>query len=297
MAGLDAIRPWQGNLRERTGGDYALLPEGPGGWAIVAEHMCMSNHPDAQGAGFTGPATEQGGVAGHVLVAACACVLTVAIVGSAAFLTYNIYSRLTLRSQVRSIVASLQNRTPDELAQKAAQVKDRPKVARVVLPEVLKSLRDSTSEQQQYSAIQILQVFVDHKRVEQALFQLRRDGRERVAAAAVRALTGLQPPQRAAAVLGRCLDDVKSHGVVAAVVDEACAGLYRLGPSGREEMQGRLSSLSVDRRIWLAGYVGSEGGPQRRAWLEMLRSDGDEKVRAAAERRLQAMVDETSAPA
>jgi len=225
---------------------------------------------------------KRGGAWGHVLVAACACLLTVAIVGSAAFLTYRIYDRHQWRIRVRSVVASLQNRTPEELSEKAAQVKASPKLARLVLPEVLKSLRDSKSEQQQCSAIRIMQVFVDHKSVEKTLFRLRRDGRESVAAAAINALANVQPPEHAAEVLGRCLDDVKTRMVVDAVVDEACACLYGLGEAGLHEMRKRIPLLTVDRRIWLVGYVRDKGGPHCRAWLEMLQADSEERVRKAA---------------
>ncbi|MBN2561454.1 MAG: hypothetical protein JXQ75_11050 [Phycisphaerae bacterium] len=226
--------------------------------------------------------TRHGSLWGHVLVAACACVLTVAIIGSAAFLTYRVYSRYRMQAQVRSVVASLQNRTPDELAEKAAQIRAHPKVARLVLPEVLKSLRHSRSEKQQCSVIQILKVFLDDRHVEQALFHLRRDSREDIAAAAVEALGNLEPAERAADVVGRCLDDVKTHAVVDAAVDEACAALVKLGEAGRREMEKRLAVLSVDRRVWLVGYVCEAGGTERDEWLKMLRSDGDERVRTAA---------------
>ncbi len=219
---------------------------------------------------------------GHVLVAACACALTVAIAGSGAYLAFQIYRRHTLSTQVRDVVASLQNRTPGELAEQAARVKAKPKLARLVLPEVLASLKDSRSEQQQYSAIQILRAFLNHARVERALFRLRQDGRETVAAAAVEALSELSPPEHAAEVLGRCLGDTENSTFVGAAVDEACAGLLRLGDIGREEMENRLSVLSVERRVWLVGYVQEKGGMQRRAWLQMLLLDADQRVRGAA---------------
>ena len=239
--------------------------------------------------GLRGPRAADSGAWGHVLVGVGACALTVAIVGSAAFLAYRVYYRQQLRAQVREVVESLQNRTPAELAEKAAQVKAHPKLAQLVLPEVLRSVRDSKSEQQQCSAIEILKTFLDHRQVEKALFRLRRDSRERVAGTAVAALAGLAPPEHAAEVLGACLDDVPQHAVGDAVVDEACGGLFRLGEAGREQMRQRLGLLSVDRRIWLVGYVRQAGGGDRRAWLEMLRGDADERVRATAEQALQSL--------
>ena len=231
----------------------------------------------------------RGSFLGHVLVAACACALTVAIAGSGAYLAYQFYRRHALNTQVRSVVTSLQNRTPAELAEQAARVKAKPKLARLVLPEVLASLRDSRSEQQQYSAIQILRAFLNHESVERALFELRQDGRETVAAAAVEALGELSPPAHAAEVLGRCLADVEKKTIVDAAIDEACAGLVRLGEVGREEMENRLLSLSVERRVWLVGYVQKKGGGRRRPWLQMLLLDEEERVRGAAAKALDAL--------
>lgn len=234
-------------------------------------------------------ASTDAGPWGHVLVAVGACVLTVAIVGSAVFLAYRAYEREQLGSRVREVVESLQNRTPAELAAKAAQVRAHPKLAQLVLPEVLRSLRDSQSERQQCSAIEILKTFLDQRPVQKALFKLRRDSRERVAGAAVAALAEVQPPQRAAEMLGQCLDDVPARGIDDTVIDEACAGLVRLGEPGRAEISKRLALLSADRRVWLVGYVQQATGAERRAWLEMLRGDADERVRAAAEQALQSV--------
>lgn len=240
--------------------------------------MANAVHPDTPTSG------PRDGFWGHLLVAVCACVLTVAIAGSAVFLVYRLYVQREMRSHVRTVVESLQNRTPEELAQRIEDVKARPKLASLVLPEVLKSLKDSKSEQQQCSAIEVLRVFVNHQQVEKALFKLRRDSREGVAASAVAALGDLQPPERAAEVLGRCLDDADGGRVVDAVVDEACAGLLRLGEPGRLALQKRLAVLSVDRRLWLVGYACEAGGPHRQAWLDMLLQDTDERVRMAAQR-------------
>ena len=233
---------------------------------------------------------------GHVLVAICACLLTIAIVGSAVFLVYKLQVQRELRGHVRTVVASLQNRTPEEIAERIAEVKTHPKLAGMVLPEVLSSLKDSKSEQQQCSAIEVLRVFVNHRQVEKALFRLHRDSREGVAASAVAALGDLQPPERAAEVLGLCLDDGSAGAVVDAVIDEACAGLLRLGEPGRLALEKRLATLSVERRVWLVGYVCAAGGPFRQAWLAMLRHDPDERVREVAERAGAGPTEQKEAP-
>ena len=246
------------------------------------------------------PASSAGapraGLVGHLLVAVCACLLTVAIAGSGVFLVYRLYVQRELRVQVRAVVDSLQNRTSEELAERIARVRTHPRLASLVLPEVLKNLKNSRSEQQQCSAIQVLRVFVNDRQVEKALFKLRRDGREDVAAAAVAALGDIRPPERAAEVVGRCLEDVPSGAVAKAVVDEACAALVRLGEPGRREMQRRLGLLSVDRRIWLVTYVSEQGAEERRPWLEMLRQDGEARVRSAADEILSRPDGEPEAP-
>jgi hypothetical protein len=99
----------------------------------------------------------------------------------------------------------------------------------------------------------------------------------------------VQPRERAAELLGQCLDDVADHTIDDAAVDEACAGLLALGESGRTQMGQRLGLLSVDRRLWFVGYVQHSGGGDRRAWLEMLRGDADDRVRTAAEEALQSL--------
>lgn len=238
------------------------------------------------------PATtpRQSAFLGHILVAVGACFLTVAIFGSAIFLIYRIYHKYQLRAQVREVVASLENRTPEELAETATEVRRRPKMARLILPEVLHSLRNSRSERQQYSTIQVLRFFVADEEVEveieKTLFRLRRDSRATVAAAAVEALGDLQPPEHAAAILGKVLADAQAESVTPAAVDEACAALIRLGEVGRLAIEPHLPGLSVDRRVWLVRYIDRNGGKQRTAWLELLLRDAEARVRAAAETAL-----------
>ena len=230
-----------------------------------------------------GTAKREGVWLGDVLVAACACLLTVAILGSGVYLTWKLLERRAVNTSVRSFVSSLQNRSPGELEERAAELKKKPKVAKYVLPEIRRTLRTANSEQQMCAAIQIARTFVDDRSIRRALVRLRNDEREAVAAAAVEALGGVDPPELAASLLGECLTGESDTTMSPAVIDEACAGLIRLGPAGRAEMQKRLASLSVDRRVWIARYLKEADVRDRSDWLALLRSDGDEKVRNAAQ--------------
>ncbi len=213
-----------------------------------------------------------------MLVALCACVLTVAIAGSVVFLVVRAHDRRQLKDRVKTIVSSLKDRTPEELAARANNLKAHPKAARFVLPELSKSIAGAGSEQQQWSAIEVSRAFLEEEKVQKTLMGLRGDLRERIAAAAVRALGEIEPPEHAAEFMGQCLADARTG----AAVDEACAALYRLGEVGREEMGKRVSALPVGRRIWLVGYVDWIGGPNRRAWMTMLAADPESAVSGAA---------------
>jgi len=228
---------------------------------------------------------------GPVLVAGTACVLTVTILGSIGFLGMRIHDRRQLRQRVRSVVASLQNRTPQELADRAEQLKSRPKVARYVLPEIRRAIANAPSEQQQWSAIRIAEAFIDDKAIEKSLFSLRTSPLERIAAEATRVLSHVEPASHAAKQLGRCLADAQCG----AVRDEACAGLYRLGEEGLREMERRFAELEVGRRLWLVRYVNETGGPNRSAWLELLARDLDTTVSNAATAAM-ARADHADAP-
>ena len=173
-----------------------------------------------------------GGIWGHLLVSASACLLTVSIVGSAVFLFYKTYQRYETKSKVRAFIESLENRTPEELEDRVTQLKERPKLAEHVLPELRRTLASATSERQLCAAIEVASAFLDNPRIGRALFELRRDGRESVAADAVRALAGLQPPEHAAEVLGKCLEGVESGQVVEAVIDRFEAGVYWVDDDG-----------------------------------------------------------------
>jgi hypothetical protein len=219
---------------------------------------------------------------GHVLVSASACALTVSIVGSAVFLTHRIYTRYQLKGKIREFLAALENRTPQELEERATQIRERPKLVEQMLPELARTLRAARSEEQLCAAIRISGPFLGHKRIRDALFELRSDGRECVAAAAIGALAAIEPPEQAAEVLGRCMEDVPAGVIGPSGLDRLCAGLFQLGRPGLEIMKSHVAKLSVDRRVWLAGFVNHVGGPYRRAWLEMLSADADARVRNAA---------------
>ncbi|HKQ48491.1 MAG TPA: hypothetical protein VJZ71_10510 [Phycisphaerae bacterium] len=223
-----------------------------------------------------------GGIWGHLLVSASACLLTVSIAGSGVFLIYKAYQRYETKSKVRAFIESLENRTPEELEDRCTQLKERPKLAEYVLPELRRTLASATSERQLCAAIEVSRAFLDNPRISRALFELRRDGRESVAGDAVRALAGLQPPEHAADVLGKCLEGAESGQVVEAVIDQVCAGLFLLGEPGLQRMRERLASLPPERRVWLVGYVNTVGGPYRVNWLELLQQDPNATVRARA---------------
>ena len=215
----------------------------------------------------------------------CACVLTVSIAGSAVFLAWRAYSHHQLKKDLEVIISSLENRTAAELEDRVTLLKARPKLAAYVLPEVAGSMVASRSERQQWATIQISRAFLDNPQIEKALLQLRHDARENIAAAAVEALSELEPPSRAAKVMGQCLVEGQ-----AAAADEACAALYRLGSAGRAEMERRLPEISVGRRIWLVRYIVAVEGPHQHVWLRMLSADQEERVRTAADEALGRLV-------
>ncbi len=246
------------------------------------QHTNDKTHTDVTGSGSPW---------GHLLVALAACVLTVSIVGSAVFLVYRVYDQHRWQKDARKFVVSLENRSQAELEARVSQLRQHPNAAqRYVLPEVLKALQESRSEQQRCSAIEISRVFLNHKRTEKVLFRLRLDESESVAAAAVRMLSRLEPTEHAVDVLGNCLESVEGHRPWDAVVDEVCAGLIDLGGPGLIKMKSRLSLLSADRRFWLVGYVDRKGGANREKWLKLLSSDDDERIRSGAEQALRACV-------
>ena len=224
------------------------------------------------------------GFFGPLLVAMTACILTITILGSIGILGWRFYERHQLEERVRTFISSLQNRTPEELAERAEQLKDRPKVTKFVLPQIRAAIASSPSEQQQWSAIRVAEAFIHEPTIEKSLFRLRTSPRERISAEATRILSLVSPESRAAERLGKCLIDAKCG----AVEDEACAGLIRLGEVGRLEMQKHLNALNVGRRHWLVRYVNEKGDANRDAWLQMLAKDEDKTVSAAATRAMTA---------
>lgn len=233
----------------------------------------------------------RGGPWGHLLVSVSACALTVSIVGSGVFLAHRIYVRYETRGLIRDFLASLENRNPQELDESVSKLSQRPKLVEQMLPEMARSLRTAHSEEQLCAVIKVCQPFLGHRRVRDALFELRGDGREGVAAAAVRALSQAEPPEQAAELLGRCLDDVPAGVLGPSAIDRLCSGLYDLGGRGLDVIRPKLSNLPTERRVWLVGYVTERGGAHESEWLRMLLADADERVRTAAR---QAMESESS---
>lgn len=224
------------------------------------------------------PAEPRGGVFGDLLVAVSACLLTVSIVGSGVYLGWRAYDRRVQQEKVDAFVASLEHRSEAELAADVDRLRAKPKLTKYVLPRLLASIRGATDERQQVASVRVACAFLDLPKIRRALWELRESDRESVVSAAVEALSRIQPPGEAAQWLGKCLD-VKSG----AVVDGVCAGLVALGEPGRNEMRGQLGKLSVDRRVWLAGYIGANPVDDRAAWLDLLAGDSEPRVREAVE--------------
>jgi len=222
------------------------------------------------------PPVKGKGVAGDILVAASACILTVSIAGSAVYLGYRAYDRRVQQARVDAFVNSLEHRTAAELASDAEQLHAKPKLAKYVLPRILASIRTENDERRQIASMRIAWAFLDNQKVRRTLHDMRRSERESVAAAAVEALGHITPPAEAAHWLGQCLD--VNTG---AVIDAVCAGLVSLGDPGLSELKGKIEKLSVDRRIWLAGYVSVGTMPDRDKWLDLLAQDSDSRVRDA----------------
>ena len=223
------------------------------------------------------PSVPGKSVAGDVIVAASACILTISIAGSAVFLGYRAYEKRVQQARVDSFVNSLEHRSNAELAADAEQLRGKPKLAKYVLPRILASIRTENDERRQVASMRIAWAFLDNQKVRRTLFEMRRSSRETVAAAAVDALARITPPEEAAKWLGQCLD--VSTG---AVIDAVCAGLVNLGDAGRAEMTARIGQLSVDRRIWLAGFVSTRPVEDRDKWLDLLSRDSEPRVREAA---------------
>lgn len=236
-----------------------------------------------QSVGIMKPGAPRKGIGGDILVAVSACILTVSIAGSAVYLGYRAYDRRIQQERVDAFVNSLEHRTAAELEADAAQLHSKPKLAKYVLPRILASIRTENDERRQIASMRIAWAFLDNPKVRRTLHDMRASPRESVAAAAVEALAHITPPAEAAQALGDCLD--VSTG---AVVDAVCAGLVSLNEHGREVMKLKLGSFTVDRRIWIAGYIASHVVDNRDKWLDLLGGDSDLRVKEAVEAARQA---------
>ncbi len=236
-----------------------------------------------QTANMIKPQMPRKGIGGDILVAVSACILTVSIAGSAVYLGYRAYDRRAQQERVDAFVNSLEHRTAAELAADAEQLHSKPRLAKYVLPRILASIRTENDERRQIASMRIAWAFLENPKVRRTLHDMRASERESVAAAAVEALGHITPPADAAQALGECLD--VSTG---AVVDAVCAGLVSLNEHGRAVMKAKLGSFSVDRRVWIAGYIASHSVDNRDKWLDLLSLDTDARVRDAVEAARQA---------
>jgi len=231
-----------------------------------------------QPVGMVKPGTPRKGIGGDILVAASACILTISIAGSAVYLGYRAYDRRVQQERVDAFVNSLEHRSAAELAADAEQLRSKPKLAKYVLPRILSSIRTENDERRQIASMRIAWAFLDNQKVRRTLHDMRTSSRESVAAAAVEALAHIMPPDEAAKALGDCLDVGTG-----AVVDAVCAGLVSLNEHGRTVMNQKLGQFSIDRRVWIAGYIASHPVDDRDKWLNLLAADPDSRVRDAVD--------------
>ncbi len=209
-------------------------------------------------------------------VAGLACVLTVGIAGSAAFLVLHWIEQSRWELRIQRFVEGLQFRTPAELAASVHQLKQRPALAERVLPVVLRRARHSSAPPPlRLAALRVARAFIGNdERIARVFFRLRNLPEEYLAAEAVEGLAGLQPPAKAADMLGRCLQE---EGVSAAVVDVVCERLISLGGDGRVAMSQHLVHLSADRVRWIVGLVNHRRPPDADEWLIMLAQEADRR--------------------
>lgn len=231
-----------------------------------------------QPANLIKPQMPRKGIGGDILVAASACILTISIAGSAVYLGYRAYDRRVQQERVDAFVNSLEHRSAAELATDADQLRSKPRLARYVLPRIMASIRTENDERRQIASMRIAWAFLDNQKVRRTLHEMRTSPRESVAAAAVEALAHIAPPAEAAKALGDCLDVGTG-----AVVDAVCAGLVSLNEHGREVMNRKLGLFSIDRRVWIAGYIASHPVDDRDKWLNLLAADPDSRVREAVD--------------
>lgn len=223
-------------------------------------------------------APQEPGFMRRLGVAALACGLTVCILGSAAFLVWHRARNRTEDMRIERFIDSLALRTASDIAERAALLRENPDEAHRVVKAVMRELRRNPTPRMRLACVRLAQAFAGHDaRVAERLFELRALPDETVAAEAIGALVALQPPQRAADYLARCLDDSPTSAVIDVVGD----GLLRLGPVGRDALRPRLHRLSADRRIWLARLIAHRSPTDAATWLDLLGRDGDPQVQAA----------------
>ncbi|MFO0972661.1 MAG: HEAT repeat domain-containing protein [Phycisphaerae bacterium] len=214
---------------------------------------------------------------GHLVVGVVACALTVSIVGSLSYLIINYWQGRGEQQRVNDFIASIEHRTPDELAYVVQQLRRRERVADRLLPMILAAAERGGSERQRLAGVRLCAQFVDRPRVERLLFDLRRANSETVAANAVAALAKIAPPAQAAARLVECLD-VSTP----AVVDVVCDGLVGLGEAGVDGLRSLRDKVDADRRLWLVGLIGERRPRAAMVMLDPFLGDPDARVRARA---------------
>jgi hypothetical protein len=204
-------------------------------------------------------------------VAALSGALTLALVGSAGLAALRKLERARVERRVREFVDGLQNRGPRELQETVARLRANPDLARRVLPAVVqRARRRATPAGPRLAAIRVAREFVnDDPRVAEALVELRRLPEEYLAAEAISALGRVRPPERAAELLARCLEDRPAP----AVVDTACEQLLALGGPGRAAFRRCAAGLSAPRIGWFAGLVLERRPADQQEWLKMLTSE------------------------
>src|SRR5262245_37616092 len=110
----------------------------------------------------------------RLAVAALACILTVSILGSAAFLWQNRAQAQDRDRRIQSFVSRLAVLRADEIAERAEALRETPQDARRVITAVLKRLRRERSPRIRLASVRLIQAFTqDDPRIAERLFELR----------------------------------------------------------------------------------------------------------------------------
>ena len=209
-------------------------------------------------------------------IAVMSCILTVAILGSGIFLYVRWQRSRDEQARITTFVNGLQNLSPEQLRTSADELSKRPRMARRVLPRVMGRARGRATPAERLAAVRFLARFAgDRPDVADALYGLRRNADEGVAAEAAAALAAITPRDAAAARLASCLDAPAQPAVVDVVIDE----LLKLDSTGRAALEARMPLLSPDRRMWVVGLVMDRRPADHRQWLELFAADPDADVR------------------